>query len=169
MKLHAKRWLSGVGLAVGLVAAGTGTAWMQEQRAQDGKALSGESAATQDLFRATWAEQAEGRWVIEHNEELARLAPRAMPTSVVVEPLTGAPPPETTQAPPPAGSPSNTRTEATPTPGRPDSATSTAATPTAPSASAAATATLARTGIATPGRTTEVVTPTVIVGEAPRP
>ena len=40
--------------------------------ARDGQTLAGQPAAVQQLFRATWGDQAATRWAQEHNGELSR-------------------------------------------------------------------------------------------------
>ena len=90
----------------------------QEPTAIDGRRLSGESAATQALFRAVWGDQAALEWVNEHNAAIAPqmmgpgvgapmattstapMAPAQPPTSAPAAPSAPAP---AAPAPPPSG------------------------------------------------------------------
>jgi hypothetical protein len=67
------QYFIGTSAAIGLLLTAAGSAWMQNERATDGKTLAGESAATQALFRAAWGTDADRQWVTEHNAELTRL------------------------------------------------------------------------------------------------
>src|SRR4029434_7378225 len=68
-------------------------------RATDGRSLFDESLATQTMFIAVWGNNAAERWVFEHNAELARLQPGAVPGAVAPAPP---PPPTPVGAPGPA-------------------------------------------------------------------
>ena len=74
----------------------------QEPTATDGRRLSGESPATQALFRAVWGDQAAAEWVKEHNaaigsqmmatgSEAPATAPSAMPAMPVQPSMAPAP------------------------------------------------------------------------------
>ena len=68
-----RRALAGVGAAALLTFPIAASA--QAPRANDGRSLADEPAATQAVFQAAWGDQAATQWVEEHNAELARIGP----------------------------------------------------------------------------------------------
>jgi DNA-binding beta-propeller fold protein YncE len=87
-------WLSSAVAAAALVLAGGVMAQPGpggEPTANDGRRLSGETAATQAMFSAVWGSQAAGEWVREHNAAL---------TGQPVSPAPAAPGPAAKPAPP---------------------------------------------------------------------
>jgi hypothetical protein len=98
------RWwrLSG-GFALASLLVATATSYVQAQpqptAAADGRRLADQTADTQALFRAVWGQQADQQWVVEHNAELARLAPPPTGTSAVAMAATDTPMASATEAP----------------------------------------------------------------------
>lgn len=75
-------WVAGLGAVVVMMLPLAGVRAMQggqPPRAMDGRSLYDESPATQAMFITVWGEEAPERWVLEHNQELARVAPPAPP------------------------------------------------------------------------------------------
>jgi hypothetical protein len=116
MRTTWQRWVGACSAAAALTLPLTGTALMQggpPPRASDGQSLAGQSRTTQDSFVAVWGDEAPGRWVIEHEAELVRLAALTPPTPV--PPTTSIPPPATNTL-RPAEATATLRPEATETP-----------------------------------------------------